>query len=321
MNIINGYNKDNKKYQVHNVAGDGDCFYSVIREAYRTIGIKKTVAELRKIVYDKYTKEFIKTTGYEESKASLADLEAKKNGLEKIYKDNSLESKSNYFYNIIDPFIIEWCGEKGAGKDINYCKNKFIKDYKIIDGKILNKKFSARPKIETFKTDFNSSNQNYQKSKTADDKSKEEMKRQTEYLNKIYNFVMADKNTLDAELRIINKDISDSKAIYIENPKELMGARWAGDVEQGILKKEIPVEFILFKKNEDEENEVTINFRVEEGSISNPDMLYIMMYYTGVHYELISYSSTGDDKKHKSIFKFIDLPENIKKYRSNVIIN
>lgn len=42
----------NDQFRVHSVPGDGDCFFSVIRDAFKQIGLKTTIDKLRKLVAD-----------------------------------------------------------------------------------------------------------------------------------------------------------------------------------------------------------------------------------------------------------------------------
>jgi predicted NAD-dependent protein-ADP-ribosyltransferase YbiA (DUF1768 family) len=45
----------NDNFRVHSVPGDGDCFFSVIRDAFKQAGLKTTVTKLRQLVADNLT--------------------------------------------------------------------------------------------------------------------------------------------------------------------------------------------------------------------------------------------------------------------------
>ena len=47
----------NIHYGLRDNEGAGDCFFAVIRDAYKTIGLNTTVANLRQLVSDKMTEE------------------------------------------------------------------------------------------------------------------------------------------------------------------------------------------------------------------------------------------------------------------------
>ena len=51
----------NNNYYIHENEGNGDCFFAVIRDAYKQIGKKTSVAKLRNAVSEKVTKSIFET--------------------------------------------------------------------------------------------------------------------------------------------------------------------------------------------------------------------------------------------------------------------
>ncbi len=97
----------NDHFRVHSVPGDGDCFFSVIRDAFKQIGMKTTVDKLRRLVsdnisqhnfeqymaiYGMYTNEIAENDAkLKRIKEAVADLKSKYNNVtEKADKEKIL---------------------------------------------------------------------------------------------------------------------------------------------------------------------------------------------------------------------------------------
>jgi predicted NAD-dependent protein-ADP-ribosyltransferase YbiA (DUF1768 family) len=82
LNWIQKFMK-NDNFRIHDVPSDGDCFFTVIMDAFRQIGKKTTIQILRKIVADAVTQDV-----YEQyaglRNAFLSEIEVNKSNIEKI---------------------------------------------------------------------------------------------------------------------------------------------------------------------------------------------------------------------------------------------
>ena len=87
---------NNKEYKIQNVAGDGDCFFATIRDAFAQMGYETTIPKLRKILSQEVTLEL-----FENYKAIYDGLIFESNGaieemnrLQKINGDLKKQSNS-----------------------------------------------------------------------------------------------------------------------------------------------------------------------------------------------------------------------------------
>ena len=92
----------NNNYKIENVAGDGSCFFYVIRNAFKSIGINATVDKLRQFLSDNVTQEQFDNyrtrydmymAEYRDLKQKIPTLKSKKNDLTKTFKSMKKKAK------------------------------------------------------------------------------------------------------------------------------------------------------------------------------------------------------------------------------------
>tara|TARA_Y100000591_G_C21853056_1_gene712940 strand:+ start:5787 stop:8036 length:2250 start_codon:yes stop_codon:yes gene_type:complete len=92
----------NNNYKIENVASDGSCFFYVVRNAFKSIGINATVDKLRQFLADNVTQEQFdnyKTTydmymaEYRDLRQQIPTLKSKKTELTKKFKSIKTKSK------------------------------------------------------------------------------------------------------------------------------------------------------------------------------------------------------------------------------------
>ena len=85
----------NNNYKIENVDGNGNCFFYVIRNAFKSIGINATVDKLRQFLSDNVTQEQFDNyrtmydmymAEYRDLKQKIPSLKSKKNDLSKTFK-------------------------------------------------------------------------------------------------------------------------------------------------------------------------------------------------------------------------------------------
>lgn len=92
----------NNNYKIENVAGDGSCFFYVVRNAFKSIGVNATVDKLRQFLADNVTQEQFDNykSRYDMYMAECRDLrqqiptlKSKKNQLTKKFKSIKTKTK------------------------------------------------------------------------------------------------------------------------------------------------------------------------------------------------------------------------------------
>ena len=84
----------NDNYRIHTVPGDGDCFFSVIRDAFKQIGFKTTIEKLRKVVADGVNQPILEQ--YQSMYGMYANEIEENNSKIKRIKDIIQDLKSRY---------------------------------------------------------------------------------------------------------------------------------------------------------------------------------------------------------------------------------
>ena len=84
----------NGEYRVHNISPDGDCFFTVIVEAFRQVGKKTTIEALRKIIADSLTQSVFEQY-YSLHVAIKAELDGNQANISKI-SEKIKEYKKRY---------------------------------------------------------------------------------------------------------------------------------------------------------------------------------------------------------------------------------
>ena len=83
----------------------------------------------------------------------------------------------------------------------------------------------------------------------------------------------------------------------------MLREHWAGEMDIDIMKDKLNIDLIIISKYYNNDDiRFTCDINVVDPNVK-PDY-YIMIYYTGGHYELIS-------SKERSIFKYDDIPADI----------
>jgi predicted NAD-dependent protein-ADP-ribosyltransferase YbiA (DUF1768 family) len=233
----------NDNYSIIDNEGGGDCLFSVIRDAFSSVGQQTTVKKIReklstemnettysryKLIYDEQMKSIAEITQkIKTNKDKYKQIQTKfESAIDKTEKDN-MRAESKIIKNEIDILKTE--------KDL---ANEILNDFKIMDGVTTLEKF--REKIKTCE-------------------------------------FWADTWAISTLERILNiKFIFLSSQYYGNGDKKNV-------LQCGQLNDEV----------------------LEKKGYFKPEF-YIMSDYTGSHYKLIGY-------KDKSIFKYVELPYDIKK--------
>ena len=288
--------KIGKGYTVTDVDRDGNCFFAALREAYKTIGVTMTVKDLRQIVYNNF--EEWKKKHPEEVKDQLALQEDIKLELEKLEKidDADETTKKHYFYGEVLPSIKRWCAEPSS-KDFKYCKD-FNDRYQLgdINDKSLKDKKGKDVKISYFKYNFVEQNKN------PSAKDEKEIKLKTDFVDKFYK-IATDKIYRDQRKKELEAQDRDNKFLIPLKADDIMlREHWAGQMDIDILKDKLNIDLIIISEDY---NNNDIRFTCDINVTTNVKSdYYIMLYYTGGHYELISFNN-------RSIFKYNDMPADI----------
>ena len=112
----------NLNYKIHEVENNGDCFFAVIRDAFKQIGHNTTVAKLRAILADEATDEIFKqySTLYLELDGSIKEYEKEitdiKRTIEKDLKKRAEHAKGNK--QELDSILAEVEKQKTIRKDL-----------------------------------------------------------------------------------------------------------------------------------------------------------------------------------------------------------
>ena len=112
----------NLNYKIHEVENNGDCFFAVIRDAFKQIGHNTTVAKLRAILADEATDEIFKqySTLYLELDGSIKEYEKEitdiKRTIEKDLKKRAEHAKGNK--QELDSILTEVEKQKTIRKDL-----------------------------------------------------------------------------------------------------------------------------------------------------------------------------------------------------------
>ena len=92
----------NNNYKIENVAGDGSCFFYVVRNAFKSIGVNATVDKLRQFLADNVTQEQFDNyksrydmymAEYRDLRQQIPTLKSKKNQLTKKFKSIKTKTK------------------------------------------------------------------------------------------------------------------------------------------------------------------------------------------------------------------------------------
>ena len=93
----------NNNYKIENVKGDGSCFFYVIRNAFKSIGINATVDKLRQFLSDNVTQDQFDNyrtrydmyiAEYQDLKQKIPSLKNKKKDLSKTFKSMKKKAKN-----------------------------------------------------------------------------------------------------------------------------------------------------------------------------------------------------------------------------------
>lgn len=84
----------NDNFRIHAVPADGDCFFSVIRDAFKQIGLKTTIEKLRKVVADGVNQPMLEQ--YQTMYGMFANSIAENDAKIKRIKESIQELKSRY---------------------------------------------------------------------------------------------------------------------------------------------------------------------------------------------------------------------------------
>jgi len=289
--------KITKDYTVTDVDRDGNCFFATLREAFKTIGVTMTVDDLRQIVYNNF--EEWKKKHPEEVKDQLALQEDIKLELEKLEKidDADETTKKHYFYGEVLPSIKRWCAESSS-KNLQYCKD-FNNRYKVgdINDKSLEDANGKDVKISYFKYNFVEQNKN------PSLKDEKEIKVKTDFVDKFYN-IATNKRYRDQRKKELEAQDRDNKFLIPLKADDIMlRNHWAGQMDIDILKDKLNIDLIIISKDYNNDDiRFTCDINVVDPNVKPG--YYIMIYYTGGHYELISF-------KERSVFKYDDIPADI----------
>ena len=279
------------QYTITNVESQGDCFFATLREAFKTIGRKYSVKDLRQIVFDNYDT-------WKQTHASHVNMleEANKDLNEEITdlrEINNSETETTYFLKNVIPLIKKWCGEN-IDNQTNMCA-WFKKGYKIIDNKIMSK-FNVLINLKNFTDGFKKNNN---VPSTATEREKEEINLRPALITNVYNLA-TNKDIRDMKIAQNIEEIRQNNLLIPQKENILSSAHWAGAMDKNILEEALNINLILISGN----NDRGINFTCNIDGDGKVGAFYIMMYYTDNHYELISY-------KNRSIFKYADIPSEI----------
>ena len=279
------------QYTITNVESQGDCFFATLREAFKTIGRKYSVKDLRQIVFDNYDT-------WKKTHASHINMleEANKDlneEIKELIEINNSGTETTYFFKNVIPLIRMWCGEN-IDKQTKTCL-WFKKGYKIKDNQILTN-FNQIIKLQNFTEKFK---QNNKVSLNATESEKEGINLKTRLIENLYNFA-TNKDIRDGKIAQNREEIRQNNLLIPQKENILSSAHWAGAMDKSILEEALNINLILISGN----NDRGINFTCNIDGDGKVGAFYIMMYYTGGHYELISY-------KNRSIFKYADIPSEI----------
>jgi len=130
---IEKYMKNNH-YDLHDVENNGDCFFAVIRDAFKQIGMITTVAKLRAILSREMTDDH-----FQERRSMYIDLKRTVEGY-----DRELRELKNKVDNVLRKQADEMRGDKSALIKIMDETNRIKEEYK----KVGKRKQSANALIE-----------------------------------------------------------------------------------------------------------------------------------------------------------------------------
>jgi predicted NAD-dependent protein-ADP-ribosyltransferase YbiA (DUF1768 family) len=226
----------NDNFRVHSVPGDGDCFFSVIRDAFKQAGLKTTVTKLRQLVADNMTQNT-----FEQYMALYA-----------MYANEIAENESR----------------------IKHIKNT-IRDLKSRYNKLTEK--SDKEKVLALIEEQREDAKTFAKYKAVAEDD------QTHFI-----FMQDVKSLGDLQNAIMKSDY------------------WADELALSIIEDKLNVKLIILsKENFDNGSEDAVMLCNTGAAINPTPEFYIMVSYSGNHYDLISY-------KEKKFFKFSEIPYNIK---------
>ncbi len=226
----------NDNFRVHTVPGDGDCFFSTIRDAFKQMGQKTSVDKLRKLVADNVSQQI-----FEQYMAMYG-----------MYSNEIAENET---------------------------KLKRIKDT-----------------VQDLKARFN---------KVSEKADKEKILALIEEHRKDAKTIAKYKTIADDE-RGHFRFMEDVKSLSDLQNAIMKSTYWADEIALSIIEDKLNIKLIVLSEENFKNGAEDSVMVCSTGTAVNPTPdYYIMVSYTGNHYDLISY-------KDKKMFKFSEIPYYIK---------